>query len=145
MKCQSTVHNKTDEVVYVIVSSRIIGVTTTAIKGVKTLFPTPAAITKVGLESEKQVKNGPTPVTIVHITPGLNHTFNLDSSSYYLTYCTKTETGVAFHLVNERVKGKNDYVITPNDLQQQFNIELAKEIMDMIEELSIKKGNVPMN
>ncbi len=146
LKCQSTVHNETDEVVYVIVSNRIMGSTsTTNTNGKIGTAPTAVIGTEggLGLGIGKKVEKGPTPVTIVPIDRRRCHTFNLDRRSYYLTFCTEKENGMAFHVVNEKVKGCNDYVITSKDLQHHVNHELAEEIMKMIE-LSIKKGNVPV-
>ena len=138
LKCQSTVHNGTDELVYAIISNRIMGTTSTTNTNGKVGTTSAAAVaTEGGIGFEKKVEKGPTPATFVPIAPNCCHTFNLDSRSYYLTFCTVKETGKAFHVVNEKVPGYNDYVITSKDLQYYVNHELAEKFMEMIE-LSIK-------
>lgn len=145
LKCQSTVHNRTAEVVYAIVTNRIIETTnTTNTDGKVGTTPNAFVVAEGALGFGKKVTKGPTPVTVVPIAPDNCHTFTLDRRSYYLTLCTEKETDMAFHLVHKKIQGYYDYFITSNSLKHHVNHELAEEIMKMIE-LAIKSGaDAPM-
>ncbi len=148
LKCQSIIHNTTDEVVYAFVTSRIIEATNTANENISVGTSAATATVPVGggagLGFAQKVKKGPIPATIVPIAPNHCYTVNLDRRSYYLTFGTVKKTAVAFHRVHEKVPGYNDYFITSKDLQYHVNHELAEKFVEMIE-LAIKKSGVPMN
>ena len=88
MKCQSTVHNNTKEVVFAMVTNKMIKTITTKSVDGKIGFVN----TEAGPKRMKQTEKGPTPPTIMPISSGKCHTFNLDSRNYYLTIYTKKFT-----------------------------------------------------
>lgn len=129
MKCQSTIRNETDEVIYVIVTHRTMETVNTNATSANIARNTTGS---AGVTHTNQHNMRPTPPQMTPILPRDYHTFNLESKDYYLTYYTKdfASSRNVYHEVNLRVKGKNDYMIKPHCLEHVVELEprLAWEI-----------------
>ena len=137
MKCQSTVHNHTKEVVYAVKTNKMIKTTTTKSVDGNIGFVNNEA----GLKRMKQTEKGPTPPTIISISPGDCYTFNLDSRNYYLTIYTmkdnmKENVSLSsrriFHQINVKVKGCHDYIILSRYLEHQIEIDFDDKMMKFV-------------
>jgi len=120
-KKKATIRNKTDTVVYVIVSDRTIGeVKSTNLSAELTPKIAGNSLGKTGWSHTTQHNKGPTPGQMTMIPPLKSRTFNLESTYYYLTYYTRSsENGINFmdfHGMNLRWRGKDDYTIESTDV-----------------------------
>eukprot|EP00984_Skeletonema_dohrnii_P027679 scaffold17319_cov169-Skeletonema_dohrnii-CCMP3373.AAC.1 len=113
------IFNKTDKVVYVIVSDRTI----------QTNHNNAISI-NVGGNAADGTHMRP-------IGPHKNHTFNLESSDYYLTYFTEEAGMNAFHEINVEMKGKNDYIIEPKCLEKALILQSTNIDLIVIDRRSI--------
>jgi len=124
--CQSTIWNKTDTVVYVIVSDRTIGtVKSTSLSAELSPKIAGNSLGKTGWSHTTQHNKGPTPGQMTMIPPLKSRTFNLESTYYYLTYYTRSsENGkkvMHFHGINLKWRGKDVYIIESADVEHSVN------------------------
>jgi hypothetical protein len=119
MKCQSTIYNETDKAVHAIVTSNIIGTTTTNTASANIGGN---SLGSAGGTHTNQNNMGPTPPQMSPIPARQYRRFNLDSSDYYLTYYTIASGRNVYHEVNVKVEGKNDYVIEPEYLENHVTL-----------------------
>ncbi len=134
VKCQSTIWNDTDKVVYAILTDRTIETvyTNTTTMNMNPTIAGNSAGSAGGTHTNRDVR-GPTPPQMSPIPARRNRRFNLDSSDYYLTYYTIASGRNVFHEVNVKVKRKNDYVIEPEYLD--YEVELAPLLEEEITRL----------
>jgi len=141
-KKKATIRNKTDTVVYVIVSDRTIGeVKSTNLSAELTPKIAGNSLGKTGWSHTTQHNKGPTPGQMTMIPPLKSRTFNLESTYYYLTYYTRSsENGKNvrhFHGINLKWRGKDVYIIESADVEDSV-IEVEDDDMPLMTMLGLE-------